>query len=606
MATRLTYNGVTLHNVTTREFRQEIIYDASNTDLIGSRFFITVDGVIHNQRATSSDDLEDGLLYVSHGNVSRTSSTSAIYDHLKRLLSEPRKELKFYVGASASGGGDGVLTIAPISKDKNEGDIENGPKPVDVRLISIVGSSVFRVRFSIQAAVGLVSGGQANVVLNNRWSLHETMDENFFTERRIDGTLRLAYSTLSETGGDGSIPAHVHKFLCIPALESGFKRRSINFGCEPDGLTCVYTVVDKQTHTAAPWPATSITGTHTESMADGVSFVSQVQIRLQGPPHIDKRFLIERAVQVTENRLAFINEPSAGEVKQQLLYAEIVDHIGDENAIEMTVKMRQLLSDAEGFSRLLTGTLGTPLELEDYDRKLSAVPKLYGYDSQGGERRPTVLWLLHCYLQTPGSGVHGINDNKIIREESVPELLRSETQVIEQETHEIEKAQHSHYSTDHFSPDNSQSALYTMSKIVSEYDIDDMKVAMPFSIRYPPVSGGATNVVLDLCEPQTRRRVEVDVERLGRPPQIGTPLSTYTDGTLVATRMKHNLCVFPPILSPDGRDPVYRIKATTFYSLSRPLVAGEKFRIGVHPYTKGLEKSLTANAIYSDSLDPAP
>lgn len=605
MATRVTYNGVTLHNVTTRDFRQEILYDASDTDKIGSRFFLSFDGVIHNQRVPRSggghEDLDHGITYSDpEGPTNTSSSAAAVYQRLRMRLSEPRKTLRVAVGATNSASGDTMLSVHPMGLAADQdGDIENGPKPIKVDITSITGSALFRVRFDIQCAIGLCSPGQANIVLSNRWSITESMDANFFVERRIDGRLRLAHGVF-EIGNAGSIPGHVHKHLCMPILETGFKRIKVDFASEEDGLNCTYSVTDKQVHTAAPYPATKMSATHSESFSDGAKFISQVYVRLEGPPSADKRLLIERAIDIAENRLSFV-EQSANEAKQQIEYAEIIDHIGEENAVELSIRIHQLVEAGEHLTRLRQEALGSPLDLPEktgvptYDPKLSPAPALYGYDPHGGERRPAVLWVLHCYLQDPCSGEHGINGNSLQRTDDFDDPLPSGTEVQEQDPSILrDLVEHDHYS------DEAKTAIYTYCKLVSEYGVNEMKVAMPLSKLN--TSHINTNVVFDLCEPQSWRKIEVDAERIGKPPQIGTPLSTYSDGRLVATRMSHKICLFPPVLTPDGRKEVFRVTATTVYSLNYPPSSSETLRMGVPSYTKGTTTRLPLSRIYSDSL----
>jgi len=56
MATDVYYNGVWLHNVSTREFHQEATYDASGTDQMSQHFRMRFEGIIHIQSALELDD----------------------------------------------------------------------------------------------------------------------------------------------------------------------------------------------------------------------------------------------------------------------------------------------------------------------------------------------------------------------------------------------------------------------------------------------------------------------------------------------------------------------------------------------------------------------
>ena len=53
MGTTVTYNGVTLHNVQTREWEQETVYDESNTDAL-SPVPHAIRGILHAEASGST------------------------------------------------------------------------------------------------------------------------------------------------------------------------------------------------------------------------------------------------------------------------------------------------------------------------------------------------------------------------------------------------------------------------------------------------------------------------------------------------------------------------------------------------------------------------
>ena len=48
MSTTIQYNGVLIRNVLTQQFKQECVYDSSNTDLLYHKFLIRVRGYVSN------------------------------------------------------------------------------------------------------------------------------------------------------------------------------------------------------------------------------------------------------------------------------------------------------------------------------------------------------------------------------------------------------------------------------------------------------------------------------------------------------------------------------------------------------------------------------
>lgn len=633
MATVLVYNGVVFYNVVTRRWDHDMVYDESGTDLVGERLSIVVDGIIHAQRAP----VVDSTTYVTAS--SNPGSAIASFRTIEDLLKIPRRRLQVFFGVtdqnlsgaakvidvSAAGSllpdSTGSTTPASVVGGIQGTDIDNGPKPRRVQLFSIVGNAAFRVRFEIDVMVGdCKTISPNNIVVSNKWRLTEDMDSNFFSTRRIDGRLRLALSK----GRTGTYPSgHGFKALAMPVLEPGFRRESISFTSEEDGLHCGYSVVDRQVHNAAPWPATDMEVLHEEATTDGTHYLSGVTIRLYGAPHTDKRLLIERAVQIVEQRLDFTSR-SPSEPEQIITRASIKDFIGKENIIEMDLQVLQVPKEAAFLTRLRKEKLGVPLELPalsvstettsgnqtttttseipgtEYDPRFSGLPQLYGYTPHEGERRIGVLMLLHCFLQEPCT----TNANRAVYS-GVPTESPTEADHRERETTIRDMPPGSlddDPDEDNYSEDT-RAAVYTMSKITSQYVTHKMRVQMPFANLLPartPTS--PTAVVLDLAEPQACRVIEVDVERAGDLPHVPTPLDTITDGTLVQVLKCKNEKVYAPVLSADGRHEIFRIVVVYEYMLSRPPLPSEQLRINSHPYTKNLTNSLSQNEIYDTAL----
>lgn len=228
MASRVIYNGVELHNVVTRDFTQEVTYDASNTDLLFQKFHLKVEGICHAQFAPIGG--EGTPAWIAQPSSLPNTAASGLKT-IQELLSQPRATFEFHVGDEL------LLSAQPTNRNTLAAynrDVNNGPHPVSVQVTHIAGSKLFRVAFTIDVCLSkcpYVSGQSTDapqIVLNNRWSTEESLDENLFMTRTISGDLRLSADTWTL--------GHDFRHIVVPYLENGFKRASMNFSVDKTGL----------------------------------------------------------------------------------------------------------------------------------------------------------------------------------------------------------------------------------------------------------------------------------------------------------------------------------------------------------------------------------
>ena len=159
----------------------------------------------------------------------------------------------------------------------------------------------------------------------------------------------------------------------FPPLASGFKRKRMNFAGAMNGLELAYEVIDEEMlGEAAPFPATKMIGFHSETVGiDASKSIGNVQIRLDGPKGADPRVLIQRAMNILEQKLA-LSDPKATPTVQNL---QIVHHIGDGvNAVEVKGQVMHTLGSQSGASggalvtlgSMIMTQLGKPLNLPNY------------------------------------------------------------------------------------------------------------------------------------------------------------------------------------------------------------------------------------------------
>lgn len=625
MATDVYYNGVWMHNVLTREWRQEVEYDESGTDAIFSRFYLEFDGLIHLQTALTISGgstgggapplspLNPSPVYTASSAPVPAENATQLYRQIQACLWEPRQLLTVWFG--------GNLALRALHVDAGtdpDCDVDNGPKPKLISLTQVVGNTLFRVRFAIEVAkveccsdVGSSEFQLAQppeLVLSNRWSIAETMDDNFYVTRTVRGKIRTSQSM--------SANLFSLKPAIMPTLEAGFKRAVIDFEVLPNGLEADYTVVDRQVHTAAPFPATKISGHFVESTQMATMRFSELHVRLEAPPNVDKRVLMQRCAQIAVVRLG--NNGSLASATGYPEEVAFVEEIGELNAIELRIRMNKTAgSDTNNGSflgNLPMGTFGLPLQLPgtptNYDPAVSPVPWFYGYTSgSNSPRDPTdpsnpavILYAMRCFLQTPCDANHQmaqltglIGGTLATQKPSSSDVVSSVTTV---------QSLPSFTGSSQVNESATQ-AVYRYYHYSSCYKIRRLKVGLPVAGDITNLTDDATKFV-SLGRPQAVRVITVDGERVGQPPNMPAPDETYTDGAITGNLLDHHVEGFPTQLTADGTQRVYRLRGYYVYGLNRSPLASESLLLGKLPFSDNSEDAERFNpsTVYAQTTGP--
>jgi hypothetical protein len=623
VGTTVTYNGVELHNVQTKSWDQELVYDASGTDLLYSRYRMRFEGIVHAQNIGTGTHNAPAWI-AKAGTTGSGANAVTTFAAVRSLLAQPRATLTVTFGSSV------VVNVCSRSGDTGMPpgmapgtDLDNGPKPRHVSLTHIIGDQVFRLVFEIDCCVQecpSASPGDTSLlnVVNNRWSISEAIDENFFTTRTIRGRLRL---------GRPMQNAHAYKSAVVPSLESGFRRDRIDFAVAENGLDCEYTVVDKQVHQAAPWPAARMIVDHAESTSDGVKSYGEVTVRMQGSPEADPRLMIAQAIRIVDYKLKLNigggNTNRGVNVDYMVESASITEHTGDENAVEVSMRVQHTgIAGVAGSDTmaLYLQRMGQPIRHAlvaplpgtqiQYEVNKSRTPKIWGYDPWGsldGRSPAAVLYALGCYLQSPCNSRHAIYDGEM------PEGEMPDSTGPEYDT-DVTVAQSNlpAYDPDRYS-EETKTNIYTYARMDSRYFNLRCRTQMPvagLAADSPSISGSdpvpldTHTAVFDLARPQGRREVRVDFERAGTWPEIPEPEDTYTDGEIVGTLIRSWDRALPPTLSADKVQKIYRIEAYYLYALNRPVEKDEATRIGILPQANMTQddNALTRQTVYTDRM----
>ncbi len=588
MQTVATYNDIVFYNVQTREFDEEVMYDASGSDYIGSRFKIKIEGEIHVQADVfnSAIDRRQGIQTLYNGPVVNNAGPTGLpkaFRWIQRKLAEPRKE--FIMMWSKNGGiiQDQDIAIAAHPADPDQPadaytDCENGPKPRGLSVLRVTANSI-KVQFAIEFFLSGCTESQGNItgpfkIINNRWSIAEALDQDLFTTRRITGTIRFA---------EGLTHKHAFKAATIPGLEKGFRRIGIEYESSASGLEATYAVTDKQVHYAAPWPATSMDVAHSYSTNDAVTWLDQCDVTLHGSPDADRRMLIQRMVQIMDARVSGIRMANDADKQYMIQNIVLTEHFGDQNFVNGTIVVKhfgETLGTILGNIRV--DKLGQPLELPTagglgYDPTISLIPPTYGKDPHGQDRDPAFLFLLNGYQQDPcspvkfifgGSVTSSVEDDGGQQKEAPPFPVQVDAGTISQG------------SLSQYSPDQ-QTAMYTMAKVKNRYVTNKLRVMMPVAPSSPQ---DPSAIPVDLCTGATVRVIEYEAERVGQSPDIPSLDDTYTDGDITGYLLKSIIEPQPPALAPDGHKQIFRVKVTACYGLNRA-VKDQELACGKLPFT---------------------
>jgi hypothetical protein len=608
MATVVYYNGVEIHNVTTRQWDEEVVYDSSGTDLLYRRIHMRFQGLAHRNNSGYGGDGSWGPAYIVATGVSGGTSTPDIFNAVRPLLLMPRQQLQVEMN------GQSVLNVRGSFvglTGHGNADMDNGPKPRMAILAHVTGDQVFRIDFAIDCAVDAnnspVDGapiGGGSVVTNNRWSITETTGDNFAITRSIRGHLRLARWVTNNQD---------FRTVIVPPLELSFKRERMDFGVSDNGLDCEYTIVDRQVKVAAPWPACKVDGSYTESTNDGTTFWGDCSVTLEGPISASVQLMMVRALQIIDTRLNIVEAKNQGNIyNYQLVAASMTESIGERNVIEAHIRIQHTKESSEnggvatlwsqsfgqgksGTERILDLSSYSPLpgQPAPYDVWHSQEPALFGYlPGTSTPRQAAFLYLLGCYYQDPWHPQKmnsGFADTSAIGSPPNPAPA-----VTVSENNNVTTAK----ATTKLS-EETQKATYTFTRLATRYLTAQCKVQLP--IAATPTSDTAdTSVVASLAGPQTRREIHYDSERIGEPPEIVSSPTTYSDGDgITATLLNAWDRVLPPSLTADKTQTIHRIEGNRLYALNRPPKAGEKMKMGVLPNTN---KTQEDNKLALDTL----
>lgn len=551
--TELFYNDILLKNCQTIRFEQTIEYDESGTDALYHRFLVRVAGAVHSNPAYH---------FGAHLGLYSPSSSVDAAIYLQRQLEHPRGKFEYRVGNM-------VLLKADSVPNGPFLDVNNGPKPRVLNITRVVGKSIFEVEFEIEicrvycGAVPAMQiptyGAKLNAaVLNNRWSVSEERDSDFYSVRTLEGTLRVSHIS--------KFP-HLYRYLCVPPLIRGYKRESMRFVDSPDGLTLKYQVVDRQKYAAPPEPATSWEAVYTESSGIGGAMgFGEMSIRLTGNPDTEKKELIATAMAIIKARLGHLQGPykkqGQGNHQVMLMQAALIEHLHD-NTVHATARVRRVGGDDKWLHTFL-GNMGQPLPIAGYDPKVWPSPKLFDGSSPVG--------VFAKYLQSPCVDIHGIPMPITRAPEEDDPGRDTQTQGNVQVYTSAEPITYDDV-TGASQQQRTSGFPYLYCQVENDYEVCDGYMQLPiarFGGTSVPLSPQPSCVMIPIHASIAKRSIIVHAERVGEWPDLPDPFPVGPDfNAITQVRAKQKILSESPELLADGKTRLFKRQFRVNYMMER-------------------------------------
>ena len=566
--TEVAYNGVTLRSVQTLRFDESAQYDESNTDLLYHKFSIRVAGSIHPDR-----DITHGVDIIGISSSNATSIMRAIHDRLM----QPRHTFVFRNGPTT------LIRATQGDPSQLDVDVDNGPKPRNCNITQIAGRQLYRVEFDIDIAVVRCSpseqqqfptfGAQRDGrVLNNRWSMADTIDENHVTTRTVEGTLRVAHINYWP---------HFLRYLTVPALQPGYKREAMRFVDSPDGLVLKYLIVDRQHYASPPPSATSWKCTFRDVTGRaGATAFSEMHVHLQGAPRSNTPFeLLEDAIEVVFQRLG--NLRKQWEQQAQGKHPFVLEHMAiteslHTNAIDVHVRIQHIIKDRSAINTRID-PIGTKLNLKNYDPDRWRIPGLFDGVS------PAAAFAK--YWQSPCDTAHGI-----VRVQQL-QGARTVARKVDQGSGEQQIFQ----ASTPIKPDDQSgiSAEQRGSFPYLHYEIESRYVTGKGVIQLPIARANGeesddTVRIFRLHQGAARRIITIRAERVGDWPTLPSQDEIKKDANEIEGHLVDcDILPEAPQLTADGKTRTFRIEARYVYALTRPVKPTERLEAGADPREQG-------------------
>lgn len=472
--THLFYNGVLLQDCETKEFVQQIEMDESDTDVMYSRFRITVVSRIVSIDDPSLDYLAGEQQQTQHPSAAKVPSpgpgkyegASSRFEAVDQLriaqarLQEPRKDFWLAVNGTRK---DSASDPTPLNPTTSESpatgyrivlaatgdydhhsdaisveypefirgmsdseteqftnaarlehiDCNEGPKPRAVN-VSIVGGRYLAAQVTIEVCLcicrGLPSGTIPPVrdarrvkgVISNRWSVSESLDQNFATTHNIEGLLVVS---------DHRYKAMGMRTMVHPGLFPYAKLEGRQFTVDRTGRKLAYQFTIREVGSAPPPGIVDWDGTYSETSAMGtanqygtLSAKVRGAIKLHpGQTRQQQRLVMLRLLFViAQSRLTSINSKWRQLPGNNPLGTVIKEAVVTESLKEPTMELRVNVLHAEGQLNdfnLRLENMGSPIPIAIYDERWWPIPDYFQFNTANENAEEDDVWWGGSYFE---------------------------------------------------------------------------------------------------------------------------------------------------------------------------------------------------------------
>ncbi|MFO0940066.1 MAG: hypothetical protein U0930_04800 [Pirellulales bacterium] len=207
-------------------------------------------------------------------------------------------------------------------------DANNGPLVRNLEITELFGGKAYRISVEFEVSrvmckeVATASSSRptwmqdamgiqpSDKVLTNTWSTEESFDDDWRRTKTIEGDLRVRNSAAL---GDW---AQFFRFLVLPGVLPGYRRKSMRFASDPTNLVLKYRVEDQQAEASPPAPAINWRMSHVDTDRNEYSLVErELLLELVGPPKANRLHLVGAALNMLDARFPnaslMQNDPNA-------------------------------------------------------------------------------------------------------------------------------------------------------------------------------------------------------------------------------------------------------------------------------------------------------
>lgn len=576
--TYLLWGSVRIVNGMVRKFEETPFMDKSGTDAIGVTYTIEYQGFIQ----TGNDS--EASVYANQLNLFASTSAPGKLNDIKSSVWLPRQTLVLVWGGTT------LLNVKSNYGEQQQPfsngalDINNGPKCLSFRVDQMFGRSSAQVTITVQCTILPCSGPLQ--ALNNRWSISEKYDADWRRTYTVRGVVRVGHVL----NWDNAI-----KTLGLPPALPGFKLESMDFARSTTGLELTYEIAFKQMWSAPPYPASSWHCTVSESIdIGGARSNMQFNCSLTGYMGATKGDLFIIAINTFLLRLGTQESGDRGNRQYLIQNSQVVDHLHS-NQLDVSIVVRRFWDpdDDGGFNNhrrwlgMLWKDLGLlpPLDLQNgsvrnddgtapnSDRWL--LPDL----AQFTDAIPSLFY--QKFNQNPCDGAVGFF-GQVVPLDPLKPLPTEDPPNVSQTTY----PQTTSPGDDSANNQVSQAQkvdFFTEIKLHNRYMVDHGRTHLPLSYRAKNTDVAC--VIRRVHQPKAVRVVYYDASRLNQHPSIPPVPDSFTDANGIKCYLdEEEVIPYPPFLSPDGTQYVYRIELRLTYLMSRPINRDEKLQPGSLPW----------------------